>query len=251
MNDTNPRPVPGRHPEKRVCDPVTLEHLEKDTEMRAKHVSSEIRAAFEFLATCQPSVSIFGSAVTPEGHPDYEQARNLGARIAKDLDYAVVTGGARGVMEAANRGAFEVGGTSIGMTIQLPNAQTTNPYINRHIDFYYFFTRKVALAYSAEAYVFFPGGFGTHDELMEILTLVQTSKMERVPIILVGEQFWKPFDAYVRAQLLGTGKIDAEDVGLYTITDDEETIIQAIAKAKVRHVVTPQGEAREGAPARG
>ncbi len=251
MNDTNIRPTPGRHPEKRVCDPVTLEQLAQDLEMRAKHVSAEIRAGFEFLATCQPSVSIFGSAVTPEGHPDYEAARRLGARIVRDLDYAVVTGGARGIMEAANRGAFEAGGTSIGMTIQLPNAQTTNPYINRHIDFYYFFTRKVALAYSAEAYVFFPGGFGTHDELMEILTLVQTAKMEPVPIILVGEAFWKPLDEYVRKELLGTGKIDAEDLKLYTITDDQDAVIRAIAEAKVRHVVTPQGEAREGATPRG
>lgn len=233
------------HYGKHVCDPVTLEHLAQDIEMRVKHVSTELRRGFDFVSSCQPSVTILGSAVTPEGHPEYEQARRVGGRIAKELDYAVVTGGALGIMEAGNRGAFEAGGTSIGMTIQLPDGQMTNRYINKHVDFYYFFTRKVCLAYSAEAYLFFPGGFGTHDELMEILTLVQTAKMEKVPIILVGKAFWEPFDRYVREVMLAGGKIDSGDTDLYTITDDEDEIIRIIARAKVRHVVAPTTEPRE------
>jgi uncharacterized protein (TIGR00730 family) len=254
MDTTAPaeKPTPRVFRSKHVCDPVTLEHLEQDIELRVKDVSRELRAGLEFIGSCQPSVTILGSAVTPEGHPEYEKARRLGARIAQELDYAVVTGGAGGIMEAANRGAFEVGGTSIGMTIQLPNVQSTNRYINRHIDFYYFFTRKVCLAYSAEAYVFFPGGFGTHDELLEILTLVQTAKMEAVPIILVGKVFWQPFVGYIRESLLGAGKIDPRDADIFCVTDDEEEIIAAVAKAKVRHVIPrtnlapPQGATPRG-----
>lgn len=246
MDTPNPIPSVFNHG-KRVCDPVTLEHLAQDIEMRVRHVSSELRAGFEFLSTCQPSVTVLGSAVTPEGHPEYEQARRIAARIAKELDYAVVTGGALGIMEAANRGAHEAGGTSIGMTIQLPDGQMTNRYLTRHIDFYYFFTRKVCLAYSAEAYLFFPGGYGTHDELLEILTLVQTAKMERVPIILVGKTFWEPFGVYVRDVLLRAGKIDPADPSLFIITDDEDEIIRAIAAAKVRHVVPPTVAPREDA----
>jgi uncharacterized protein (TIGR00730 family) len=237
---------------KHVCDPVTLEHLQQDIELRVKHVSNELRAGLEFIGSCQPSVTILGSAVTPEGHPEYEKARRVAARIAKELDYAIVTGGAGGIMEAGNRGASEVGGTSIGMTIQLPNVQSTNRYINRHIDFYYFFTRKVCLAYSAEAYLFFPGGFGTHDELMEILTLVQTAKMEAVPIILVGVVFWQPFVAYVRDVLLAAGKIDRIDPDLFRVTDDEDEIVRAVAHAKVRHVIQRASlDARADATPRG
>lgn len=236
---------------KRVCDPITLEHLQQDIEMRVRHVSSELRAGLEFIGSCQPSVTVLGSAVTPEGHPEYEQARRVAGRIAKELDYAVVTGGALGIMEAANRGAHEAGGTSIGMTIQLPDGQMTNRYLTRHIDFYYFFTRKVCLAYSAEAYLFFPGGFGTHDELLEILTLVQTAKMEPVPIILVGKAFWEPYNRYVRETMLRAGKIDPADPDLYLLTDDEDEIIRAIARAKVRHVVAPTAAPREGATPRG
>lgn len=248
MDTSNPTPrvvSRGKH----VCDPVTLEHLAQDIELRVKHVSSELRAGFEFLSTCQPSVTILGSAVTPEGHPEYETARRIAGRIAKELDYAVVTGGALGIMEAGNRGAFEAGGTSVGMTIQLPDGQMTNRYLNRHVNFYYFFTRKVCLAYSAEAYLFFPGGFGTLDELTEILTLVQTSKMEPVPIILVGEAYWRPFDRFIRETLLAAGKIDEADLGLYLITDDEDEIIRAIARAKVRHVITPAVAAARAAEA--
>jgi uncharacterized protein (TIGR00730 family) len=250
MDTPNPTPrvvSRGKH----VCDPVTLEHLAQDIEMRVKHVSGELRSGLQFISTCQPSVTILGSAVTPEGHPEYEQARRIAGRIAKELDYAVVTGGALGIMEAGNRGAFEAGGTSVGMTIQLPDGQMTNRYLNQHVDFYYFFTRKVCLAYSAEAYLFFPGGYGTLDELMEILTLVQTAKMEKVPIILVGKAFWASFDRLVRETFLAAGKIDAADPDLYLITDDEDEIIRAISRAKVRHVVMPTVEPREGATPRG
>ena len=224
-------------PAKRTCDPVTLEQLHSDTERGVAQASQELRDGLSFVGSCQPTVSIFGSAVEPEGSPDYESARHLAGRIAKELGYAIVTGGAGGTMEAANRGAKEAGGTSIGLTIQLPHEQMTNGYLTQHLDFYYFFTRKVALAYSAEAYLFFPGGFGTHDELLEILTLVQTRKMERdVPIVLVGEKFWTPFANYVRDQLLASGKIDPGNERLFTVTDDEERILEIIRAAPIRHV---------------
>lgn len=233
------------HPaNKRVCDPVTLEQLHADIEQRVAQASKELRDGLSFVASCQPTVTIFGSATTPEDHPEYEAARRIAARIVKELDYAVVTGGAGGIMEAANRGAKEAGGTSVGLTIQLPREQMTNGYLTQHLDFYYFFTRKVALAYSAEAYLYFPGGYGTHDELFEILTLVQTKKMERdVPVVLVGEKFWAPLAAMVRDTLLANGKIDAGNENLFTVTDDEDKILEIIKAAPIRHVAPHPGRA--------
>jgi uncharacterized protein (TIGR00730 family) len=137
-------------------------------------------------------------------------------------------------MRAANRGAYEAGGNSVGLTIELPREQLTNEYLTNKINFHYFFSRKVCLSFSAEAYIFLPGGFGTLDEFLEILTLVQTAKIPRVPMILVGESFWKPLEKFFEEVLVTEGMIDKEDTNLYTITDDEETILNIIKNAPVR-----------------
>ena len=141
-------------------------------------------------------------------------------------------------MEAANHGAFDAGGPSLGLTIELSHKQVQNQYLNKKVDFYYFFSRKVCLAFSAEAYIFFPGGFGTLDEFFEIVTLVQTGKVERVPIILVGSDFWQPLDSLMRNELLGRGAIEPSDLDIYTISDDEGKIVDIIKNAPVRNGIT-------------
>jgi uncharacterized protein (TIGR00730 family) len=138
-------------------------------------------------------------------------------------------------MEGANKGASEGGGVSAGLTIQLPHEQTINPYLTKHLDFYYFFSRKVCLSFATEAYLFFPGGFGTLDEFFEILTLVQTNKIEKVPIVLVGVEFWNGVNEMMKKELLSRGAIDPTDLNLYTITDSEDEILQIIRSAPVRN----------------
>jgi uncharacterized protein (TIGR00730 family) len=185
------------------------------------------------MGTYEKSVTFFGSARLPATDPYYQKAYRLGKRCA-ELGYAVATGGGPGIMEAANKGAHEVGGRSIGITIQLPMEQSTNPYVNEEIPFYYFFTRKVALAYSAEVYIYFPGGFGTLDELFGILTLSQTNKIPPVPIILVGEKFWEPLLKMSEGLRDIYKTIDATDMNFFTITDDEEKIMEIVKNAPIR-----------------
>jgi len=180
-------------------------------------------------------VTFWGSARTQSNDPDYKKAARLAARIHKELGYAIITGGGPGIMAAGNCGAYDAGGKSVGLTIKLPHEQTTNLCLTHHMDFQYFFTRKVCLAFAAEAYVYFPGGFGTLDELFEILTLVQTKKIAPAPaIILVGKSYWGGLDTFIRKHLLKGQKIDVEDLNLYTITDNEDEIIQLIKKAPIR-----------------
>jgi len=139
-------------------------------------------------------------------------------------------------MEAANKGAHDAGGQSIGFTIKLPHEQKDNPYLTGKLDFNFFFSRKTMMWFAAEAYLFFPGGFGTFDELFEVLTLVQTGKIEKVPIILVGEEYWKPLNTLIQEDMLSHHyTISAEDTDLYTITDDEDKILEIIKNAPIRN----------------
>jgi uncharacterized protein (TIGR00730 family) len=138
-------------------------------------------------------------------------------------------------MEAGNRGAHEAGGESLGLTIKLPMEQVTNPFLTEHLDFNYFFSRKVCMTFSAEAFVYFPGGFGTLDELFEILTLVQTGKIPKTPIILFGKKFWKNLDKFIKKNLLKSEKIDKVDLNLYTITDDINEVLEIIKNAPLRN----------------
>lgn len=228
MNENN------RPRKQELGEPLTLNKINADINKRIENITEEFKNGFDFIKNQTKSVTFFGSARTLENESDYQNARELAKKIVTELDYAVFTGGGPGIMEAANRGAFENGGQSFGLTIKLPHEQVTNPYLTNNMDFYYFFSRKVCMSYSAEAYVYFPGGFGSFDELFEILTLVQTNKIERVPIILINSEFWKPFDDFVKNNLLKQEKIDNEDVSLYTITDDLDLAIKIIKESPVR-----------------
>ena len=222
-------------PSKRIdFKPLTKLELHDTTVDRVSLIAKEFTDGFNFLRHYPKSVTIFGGNHWKEEDPVYIKARSLGARIVNDLKYAVFTGGGPGIMEAANRGAYEAGGDSLGLTIELSHHQIQNSYLTKNLDFYYFFSRKVCLGFSAEAFVFFPGGYGTFDEFFEILTLVQTKKIEYVPIILVGSDFWNPLDEFIKKEMLTRGSIEPEDLQLYKITDDENEIIETIRNAPVR-----------------
>ncbi len=212
----------------------TLQNICDEVCTRTEKISEEFEGGFNFIKGCDKSVTIFGSARTKEDHPDYIHARSLGGRIAQELGYAVLTGGGPGIMEAGNRGASEVGGKSLGLTIQLPHEQHTNPYVTDEFLFHYFFTRKVCMTFASEAYIYYPGGFGTMDELFEILTLIQTKKIPQVPIYLVQSDYWKPLEGFILETLLEQGFVSEGDQDLFVITDETDEIIQGIKDSPVR-----------------
>jgi uncharacterized protein (TIGR00730 family) len=182
-----------------------------------------------------PSVTFYGSARLPEDHVAYKQAQSLAYRISKELGYTILSGGGPGIMEAANRGGFEAGGKSVGLTIKLPHEQFTNKYVTEEIPFYFFFSRQVAMSYATEVCIFCPGGFGTFDELFEMLTLQQTGKIGRIPVILLGVEFWTPLQKVIEDVLIAKYKtVSPSDLHLYTITDDEEEIIRIISESRLR-----------------
>lgn len=214
--------------------PLTRAAMEKQVGQHVSSIANELLRGMRFIRTYPRSVTFFGSARFPESNEYYQKAQRLGALLAQE-GFAVVTGGGPGIMEAANRGAMEAKGSSIGFNISLPKEQVINPYVDGHVEFDHFFTRKVALAFSAEAYLFFPGGFGTMDEFFEIITLVQTHKIERVPIILVGKDFWQPLQHFMENLLCNRhNTIVQEDLSLYTITDDEDEIVSIVKNAPLR-----------------
>jgi len=214
--------------------PLTLFEISEAAEKRITLISKEFRNGFEFIKNYPRSVTFFGSARAKEDEHYYIKARGLAKRIIEELHYSVITGGGPGIMEAANRGAFEAGGNSLGLTIDLSHEQPTNQYLTDKEDFHYFFSRKVCLSFSAEAYIFFPGGFGTLDEFLEILTLVQTNKIPKAPIILVGIPFWGPLEQFFKEILIENKMIGAEEISLYTITENEDEIIKIIKEAPIR-----------------
>ena len=214
--------------------PWSLRDLKQATRERITSIADEFGEGFDLLENYPKSVTFFGSARTQPGDPDYEKARELAKKIATELQYAVITGGGPGIMEAANRGAHEAGGPSLGLLIDLPGGQAMNPYIDEYVNFHYFFSRKVCLSFSAEAYIFFPGGYGTLDELFEILTLIQTHKIKRVPIFLVDGEYWKKWDKFIYEELLSREKIDERDTDLYIITEEDDYIIELIKNVPVR-----------------
>lgn len=214
--------------------PLTLPELEAQIKKRVSVISKEFLLGFDAIKNTPKSVTFFGSARTHSLEADYHNAYQLGKKVAQ-LGYTVVTGGGPGIMEAANKGAHEINGKSLGFTIQLPTEQITNPYLDKSINFQYFFTRKVTLTYSAEVYVYFPGGFGTLDELFEILTLIQTNKIVAVPIILFGSYFWNPLEQFIREFLVDNGKIDETDLKLFTITDSIKEAVEIVKSAPIRN----------------
>lgn len=213
--------------------PVTREQISEIIPDRIQTISKEFTDGFSFIKNYPKSVTIFGSSRVKEGEPYYDLARTIGHRIVTDLGYSVFTGGGPGLMEAGNRGALEAKGQSLGLTIRLPEEQSTNGYVTAYQDFYYFFSRKVCLSFSAEAYVFLPGGFGTLDEFFEILTLIQTHKIEKTPLILAGSDFWGDLDYFIKKEMIHRHFISETDTELYTITDDVDRIIDIIRNSPI------------------
>lgn len=196
---------------------------------RVFRIMAEFVDGFETLSRVGPCLTIFGSARSGRGSHDYELARSV-ARQAVLKGYGVITGGGPGIMEAANLGAQESGGVSVGLNIDLPFEQVANAYIDRDklVNFNFFFVRKVMLLKYAQAVVVLPGGFGTLDEMFESLTLIQTKKATPFPIVLMGERFWEGLLHWIRETVLAHGKVSIEDFNLFTVTDDPVTAIQAI-----------------------
>ncbi len=212
---------------------VEVEGATPDT-VRLCRIDEELKQGITEMEGYTKSVTFYGSARFTEGSEFYDRARNLAHRISRELGYAVVTGGGPGIMEAGNRGAYEAGGKSVGLSIKLPMEQKNNPYVTDEVPFYFFFARKVSLSYSSEVFVFFPGGFGTFDECFEALTLVQTGKLKKVPIVLYGTEFWGPFVELIRKLMLEKYKtISPEDMDLFTVTDDDEKVLDIVRAAMV------------------
>ena len=194
---------------------------------RVLRIQTEFVEGFGLLAELPRAVSVFGSARTPVDSPDYAMAQELGGALA-DAGWAVITGGGPGIMEAANRGASEAGGLSVGLGIELPFEQSLNDWVDLGLEFRYFFARKTMFVKYAQAFVICPGGFGTMDELFEALTLVQTRKVNQFPVILMGSDFWAPLLDWMRGTLAERGLIAQKDLDLFVVTDD-------VAEA-VRHI---------------
>ena len=206
------------------------------TNSRMCIIDAEFRRGFKLMEKHPRSVSIFGSARLAPETEIAQKVEALAQKIA-NMDYAVVTGGGFGIMGAANNGASQAEkGVSIGINIDLPFEQKLNEFVDESLDFHHFYSRKVTLAYSAEAYIYCPGGFGTMDEFFEILTLKQTKKIPDVPIILYGKYFWEPLEQYFKDTFLKTGEetISPEDLNLYVITDSDEEVLEIIRNAEVR-----------------
>jgi uncharacterized protein (TIGR00730 family) len=202
---------------------------------RGADLESAVRLFLEFLKGFEaldfegPCVTVFGSARFAESHPHYDTARRLGAALAR-AGYAVMTGGGPGIMEAANRGAREAGGVSLGCNIRLPREQKPNPYLDRFVEFEHFFVRKVMLVKYSSAFVVMPGGYGTLDEAFEVMTLIQNRKVEDFPVVAMGGQFWQSLKAFLRGTLVPEGTIDVSDLDHLVLTDDVGEAIEIIRR---------------------
>ena len=200
---------------------------------RVLRIMGEFVEGFDTLSDVRNAVTIFGSARTPADDPYYEKAIETAKLLAKE-GFPIITGGGPGIMEAANRGAQEGNGLSIGCNIELPHEQGTNPYVERSIDFRYFFVRKMMFVKYSTAFVVFPGGFGTMDELFEALTLIQTGKVKHFPVVLFGRAYFQGLIDWLREVAAGQGKIDAKDLDLLYVTDDPAEVVRRIQKARER-----------------
>jgi uncharacterized protein (TIGR00730 family) len=218
---------------------------------RVHDIAEEFARGFAALSVVQRAVTVFGSARTPPEHPDYEQARALGSCVGA-AGFAVITGGGPGLMEAANRGAQEAGALSIGCNIELPHEQALNPYLDIGLRFEHFFARKVMFVRYASAFVVCPGGFGTLDELFEVLTLVQTHTIRYVPVILIGGgDDWRELTAWLRSGPLAAGHIDSADVERLQLVGTPEQACAIVEAEYSRQLVAEAGVPRRTRPAAG
>ena len=204
-----------------------------DDKRRLDRIHKEIEGAFDALRGIDEGVSVFGSAQIEEGHRWYALARETASCLAHH-GFTVITGGGPGLMEAANRGAAEAGGLSVGLNIELPHEQEINPYVNRQFQFHYFFARKLMFVRFARAFVILPGGFGTLDEMFESLTLIQTQRIENFPTILVGTEHWRPLLDWIDDTLEDDGFISPGDKGLLITCDDPEEVCEHVRRARER-----------------
>jgi hypothetical protein len=217
---------------------------------RVMRIQAEFVEGFGLLAELGPAVSVFGSARARPGSREYGLAEAIGSGVA-EAGYAVITGGGPGVMEAANKGATSVGGVSVGLGIELPMEMGLNDYVEIGLEFRYFFVRKTVFIKYSQALVVLPGGFGTLDELFEALTLVQTGKITKFPIVLVGSDYWSGLLAWIRDTVLANGYISAGDEELITVEDDPAEVVRIIQQAHAQHNGADASLARAGEPEAG
>lgn len=210
-----------------LLDKEANDHWSKHDPWRVLRMQAEFVEGFDTLHDLAPAVSVFGSARTKPDHPHYAMAEEVGRRLV-DNGWAVITGGGPGVMEAANKGAMEAGGTSVGLGIELPFEQGLNSYVTLGINFRYFFARKTCFMKYSQGFLVLPGGYGTLDELFEALTLTQTKKVTNFPLVLVGTKFWSPLIGWLRDTLVADGNISADDVDSLVLTDDLDEAIAAM-----------------------
>jgi uncharacterized protein (TIGR00730 family) len=232
---TAERAVPGRRKRGGYLDDLRfLEGPRRRLEelARVMRIAGEFIRGFRVLHFVGPCVTFFGSARFPDQHPYYQLARAVATRIAR-LGFTVMTGGGPGIMEAANRGAREAGGASVGCNIQLPHEQKPNPYLDRYVEFRYFFVRKVMMVKYSYAFVVFPGGFGTLDELTEALTLIQTGKIRNFQLVLMGLDYWRPLLDFIRSNMVAAATISPEDVNLLHPTDDPDEAVSLIERSRL------------------
>ncbi len=214
---------------------MTLAGNDKE-EAKVCMVSEEFRQGIEIITKFCPSVTFYGSSRLKENDEIYKKVSHLAYRVSKELGYSILSGGGPGIMEAANKGAYEAGGKSVGLSIKLPHEQGTNPYVTDEIPFYFFFTRQVSMHYSTGVCIFCPGGFGTLSELFEMLTLRQTGKIGEVPIILFGSEYWNPINKIIEENLVSKyNTVNQNELKLYKITDDEDEILEIIKNSKIRN----------------
>ena len=205
---------------------------------RVMRIQAEFVEGFGLLAELGMAVSIFGSARTLRGTPEYMLAEEIAAELSK-AGYAVITGGGPGIMEAANKGAAEAGGVSVGLGIELPKEMGLNDYVNVGLEFRYFFVRKTVFIKYSQAFVVLPGGFGTMDELFEAVTLVATGKITRFPIVLVGTEYWAGLVTWLREKVQAEGKVHPEELDLFTVVDTPEEVVKIITKAHAEAGLDP------------
>jgi len=215
---------------------------------RVMRITAEFVEGFGLLAELGMAVSVFGSSRSGPGSEEYELAEKIANELAR-AGYAVITGGGPGVMDAANRGASQAGGVSVGLGIELPMEQGLNEYVDIGLEFRYFFVRKTVFVKYSQAFVVLPGGFGTLDELFEALTLVQTGKITRFPVVLVGSRYWAGLISWIRETLVAEGKVDAEDLDLLQVADDPAEVVQLIQEAHRNGKAFEPRVPREAAPA--
>lgn len=222
--------------EARKAHPSDQPSDDPETNARINRIDAEFARGFDFIESLPKTVSIFGSTRAKDSSRNYKNAQRLARLLASEENFGVVTGGGPGIMEAANRGAYEAGGISAGLTIQLPTGQQPNPYVQSRCDFHYFFIRKVILSFAARVYIYFPGGYGTLDEFLEIITLIQTNKIQKIPVVCFGSDFWQPLQDWMHQYLLERNDaIEPSDLNLFTITDSAEEVV-TIARAAARRV---------------